>query len=270
MKFKLMALAALALLCTASCKKENESVSNNPAESQKMKEHLCNTYGFRPESVTETPTDFIVEGDQMFSKQNFWEDYGSSTQNEYTTGAMPDSAGAATDRKHYRYTYLVNSYTWPVVHINIDYSVPQSWRNAIIDAVEEWNAADGGLTFDVTYYNYSVNGSINVKMGSDIMGDLVVASCYYPSATGKPGSPMYINPKYGNLNSSKKLFAMVHEIGHGIGIRHTDQGQGSLISGVSNSCKYYSDGGSVMQPYVDYWAGFTDCDLEAYWALYGW
>ena len=271
MKLNVLAFAALLLLCTASCKQENQI--SGPAENdlQKMREHLINTYGFAPESIKETETDFVVEGDQLFSKASYWEDFGPCGNFEHTVGAPPAADGSVTDRKHYRSTYLIDKSKWPTIHVNIsEPGIPQAWRNAIIDAVEEWNYTDGWFYFDVTYLNYSVNGSINVKMSSDIVDDLVVASCYYPTSSRKPGSPMYLNPKHNNLPYAQKVHAMVHEIGHALGIRHTDQGQGTLISNVPYSCRTASDWSSVMQPYVDDWAGFTDCDYEAYWSLYGW
>lgn len=269
MKVNILAFAALCIFCFSACKQDNGISDSTTQDIQKMKDHLCSTYGFLPESIVETPTDLIAEGDQVFSKATYWEDHSDTGEKEFSIGAAPSADGSVSDRKHYRYTYLVDKYKWQTIHVNINYDVPQSWRDAIIDAVAEWNAADGWLDFDITYINYSVNGSINVKMSSDIVADLTVASCYYPTSNQKPGSPMYINPKHNDLNYSKKVFAMVHEIGHALGIRHTDQGQGTLITKVSANCRNNADWASVMQPYVDYWYGFTDCDLEAYYALYG-
>lgn len=270
MKVNILAFSALLMLCTIACKQENQIAGPSENELQEIRAHLMNTYGFSPESIEETATDFIAEGDQMFSKASYWEDHGKSSDHEYSIGAAPSADGAANDRKHYRYTYLVDKYAWPTIKINVDNTVPESWKSAIVDAVEEWNAADGWFYFQVTYYNYSVNGSVNIKMSGDNIADLTIASCYYPSANRKPGSPMYINPKYNNIAHSRKVFAMVHEIGHALGIRHTDQGQGSLITNVSSACKNSGDGASVMQPIASNWVGFTNCDLEAYWALYGW
>lgn len=270
MKCNILALTALLFLCLVSCKQENQLSELSASEVQKMKDHLTSTYGFAPESIVETPTDLVVEGDQLFSKATYWDDHGACSEFEHKVGAPPAADGSATDRKHYRSTYLIDKYTWPTIHVNINSDVPQSWRDAIIDAVEEWNLADGWFYFDVTYLNYSVNGSINVKMSSDIIGDLVIASCYYPTASRKPGSPMHINPKHNNTAYSKKVHAMVHEIGHALGIRHTDVTPATLITNVPYDCKTYSDWASVMQPKVAYWSGFTNCDLQAYWGLYGW
>ena len=270
MKVTLLAFAALSLLCTVSCKQENQISESSASELQMMRDHLCNTYGFVPESIEETPTDFVVDGDQLFSKATYWDDNGPCTAFEHTVGAPPALDGSVTDRKHYRSTYLIDKYIWSTIHVNINSDVPVAWRSAILDAVAEWNAADGWFYFDVTYLNYSVNGSINIKMSGDIVDDLVIASCYYPTSARKPGSPMYLNPKHNNIAYSKKVHAIIHEIGHALGIRHTDQGQGTLISNVPYNCKSKADWASVMQPIVMNWAGFTDCDLEAYWGLYGW
>lgn len=271
MKLNILAFTALLFLCATSCKQDNQFIDTTENDFQKMKEHLSSTYGFSPESIEETPTDFIVEGDQLFSKSTYWNDHGLCSEHEHSVGAPPAADGTVADRKHYRSTYLIDKYKWPTIKVNIsEPGIPQSWRDAIIDAVEEWNYADGWFHYEVTYLYYNVNGSINVKMSSDNIGDLTVASCYYPTSSRKPGSPMHLNPKSNDLAYSKKIFAIVHEIGHALGIRHTDQGQGTLITNVPYDCKNFSDWSSVMQPYVKNWAGFTNCDYEAYWGLYGW
>jgi len=43
---------------------------------------------------------------------------------------------------------------------------------------------------------------------------------------------------------------------------------GSLITGVSSSCRNNRDRYSVMQPVVADWAGFSSCDRQAFDALY--
>ncbi len=270
MKVNILAFTALLFLCAVSCKQENQLVGPSENDLQEIKNHLVDTYGFAPESIEETPTDFIVEGDQIFSKANYWEDHGTCTDYEHKVGAPPAADGSASDRKHYRTTYLIDKYQWPTIKVNIsEPGIPQAWRDAIYDAVDEWNNADGWFYYEVTNLNYSVNGSINVKMSSENIGDLTVASCFYPTSSRKPGSPMYLSPKHNDLAYAKKVHAIVHEIGHALGIRHTDQG-GTLITNVPYNCKTYGDWASVMQPKVMNWAGFTDCDLEAYWGLYGW
>lgn len=268
MKLRNLALAALPIVFALACSKPADQPENASTDSQKMKAHLTSVYGFQPSAIVETADAFIVEGDTRFPKTNFWEEYGTASNEHEITVPGLHAHGEVDDRKHYRSNYKINNYTWPVIKVNVDNTVPQVWRNAIIDAVDEWNDAWGYLDFQVTYFNYSVNGSVNVKMSNLDNSDLVVATCAYPNAYGKPGSPMHIRTGNDNMTHAKKVFAMVHEIGHAIGLRHTDQGQGTLISGVSSSCKNYSDWSSVMQPTVSPWAGFTNCDLEAYYALY--
>ncbi|MBK6994221.1 MAG: hypothetical protein IPH31_04605 [Lewinellaceae bacterium] len=174
--------------------------------------------------------------------------------------------GAASDRKHYRSSYLVTS-TPKIIKLNVHSSVPTSWRWAIAAALVEWNALDGKFKFEGINSDIPVVGAINFRM-HDLLPDDVVAQGKYPTSNGKPGDQILINSHHNYMVQSQKIFAMIHEIGHNIGIRHTDDGLGTLITNVSNTCKNNPDHNSVMQPNVDIWDDFTTCDKEAYEALY--
>lgn len=86
-------------------------------------------YGFRPEDIQDEHDHFVVEGDQCFSKKDFWENYGMTLDNEFMVDPSHE-AGAAADRKHYRYTYLVTK--TQTIKIRIITGVPQNWQNAIL------------------------------------------------------------------------------------------------------------------------------------------
>ncbi|MFN0173096.1 MAG: M57 family metalloprotease [Saprospiraceae bacterium] len=267
MKNALLLLATALLFIANACQKNNPLTDTNfeILESQRIRAYLTDTYGFSPESIEETADAFIVEGDQVFPKANFWEDYGMSSPNEFFVSAAHEE-GTASDRKHYRSSYLVTS-TSKTIILNVHSSVPSKWRLAIAAALVEWNALDGKFKFEGMNSDNLVDGAINFRM-HDLLDHDVVAQGKYPTSNGKPGDQILINSQHNYLLHSRKIFAMIHEIGHNIGLRHTDEGLGALITNVSNTCKNHGDPNSVMQPYVDIWDDFTTCDKEAYEALY--
>jgi len=264
---KILLLAATAMLLIANaCQKENPATQNISEENQQMKQYLSDTYGFKPEDIQDEHDHFVVEGDQCFAKENFWENFGMSLDNEFMVDPAHEE-GAAADRKHYRYTYLVTK--TKSIKIRILPGVPQNWQNAIIKAVSDWNAMGGGLTFMVQYASNPAYGVVNVKMKT--LASDIFAQAYYPTSNGQPGSELHINPLFnseGALNQNGKVGVIAHEMGHTLGIRHTDSGQGSLITNVSTSCKNNPDPNSVMSAEGDFYYGFTTCDKQAYYALY--
>lgn len=264
---KILLLAATAMLLIAhACQKENASAGIHSHEIAEMKQYLADTYGFAPESIEEEHDHFVVEGDQLFAIDNFWENYGLSSASEYHTDAVHQD-GVAGERKHYRYTYLVT--TAKTIKVRILPGVPAVWQNAILKAVQDWNATNGGLYFMIQYATNPGVGVVNVSM-KNLAAD-EYARAYYPGSNGRPGTDLYINPAFNSdaaLNQNGKIGVIAHEIGHTIGIRHTDSGQGSLITNVSATCRNNPDPHSVMSAEGDFYYGFTVCDKEAYKALY--
>jgi hypothetical protein len=264
---KILFPAAMAmLLIVNACQKENTPSQDQTAETSQMKQYLANTYGFLPESIVEEDDHFVVEGDQCFSMKDFWENYGMSSETEFMVDPAHE-ANEAADRKHYRYTYLVTK--TKTIKIRILTGVPTAWQNAILKAVQDWNALGGGLTFMIQYASNAGTNVVNVRMKT--LASDEYARAYYPTSNGYPGSDLYINPAYNSdaaLNQNGKVGVIAHEIGHTIGIRHTDSGQGSLITNVSTTCKTSPDPKSVMSATGSFYYGFTPCDKEAYKALY--
>lgn len=264
---KILLLAATAMLLIANaCQKDNPANQIMSDETLQMKQYLADTYGFKPEDIVDEHDHFVVEGDQCFTKENFWENYGMTTENEFGVEAAHED-GTAAERKHYRYTYLVTK--TKTIKIRILTGVPTNWQNAIIKAVQDWNAMGGGLTFMVQYASSPAYGVVNVRMKT--LASDEYAKAYYPISNGQPGSDLFINPLFNSdekLNQNGKVGVIAHEIGHTLGIRHTDSGQGTLITNVSTSCKNNPDPYSVMSAEGDFYYGFTTCDKEAYKALY--
>ncbi len=152
--------------------------------------------------------------------------------------------------------------------------VPSLWQIAITSAVAEWNALGYNVTFSTTTTSScnSILGYVNIEMGNTGLGSSNIAAAEIPQSSGGFGSFIRINTAYtGNsLTASAKKFTIAHELGHIIGIAHTDSSQGSAVSG-SISCSCLPDPKSIFKstiPYNQLWTGFTVCDkavLNYYW-----
>ncbi len=230
-------------------------------EQQKIFDYLVDTYGFKPGDIQLHEDHFIVENDTEFPIQGFWEEYGVSSAAE-----MPlyDLSGGASDRRHRRHSYKITS--GKSIAVNIRKDVPIDWVFAIVSAVSEWNDLGGGIKFYTTNMDKDAYGAININMDAAVPGNLV-AQTTFPSSSGTPGRYMRVNPAYNYLSYSRKKFTIIHEMGHAMGLRHTDTLEGSLLY-TTNACSTNPDPNSVMAAKIKDWLGFTSCDLYAFWALY--
>lgn len=90
-----------------------------------------------------------------------------------------------------------------------------------------------------------------------------IAQAYYPDNYGNPGFEIDINLYYTYLTTTYKIFALTHELGHNLGLTHTDQSYGTLIPGTPDV-----DANSVMNSVCLPWNGFTFYDVTAIKTLY--
>lgn len=154
--------------------------------------------------------------------------------------------------------------------------VTSDWVTAINQAVSEWNALNYNVKFNVISAadNTNPSGYINVYRQS-FTPTSWIARAELPQSAGAYGSYIQINSGYsgGTLSSSAKKFAIAHELGHNIGLRHTDTSDGSDVHS-SISCygsTSYTDPNSVFKSTIsnsEPWIGFTTCDktvLNFYW-----
>ncbi len=174
-------------------------------------------------------------------------------------------------RSHRRHTYLVTPKTY-TVYVHADLS--SQWMTAVSQAIAEWNAlgltvklATGGWTYSKTNANAITVISENIGQ-SYSNGDL-------PTIGGIPGVNIRIHTNNPSTSASQKKFLMAHELGHTIGFRHTDTGDGIALTSSSYSCIPFSCDGtdtySVMRQggsAPPSWPGFTYCDQQVFQCVY--
>jgi len=184
-------------------------------------------------------------------------------------------SGEVENRKHRRYTYMYTSAGGTITvrqHLNL----PQSWKDATADACAVWTA----LGYKVKFSGYcSANNTfllneIDIAWGTipGAPGGVIAATDYIASANNF-SEKIVVNQNYNGqpLSYSAKKLAMVHELGHAIGLMHTDTNEGIQVPSVPCAQSGQSDPYSVMFPSIAYnapWLGFTYCDNQVtdyYW-----
>lgn len=207
--------------------------------------------GFRADMIVDAGNHFVVEGDIIFQKAAL-------------AGAprMSVSPGGSGPLFHYHTTNLVpQSMMAQGIPVNLSAITGNAgWTTAVRNAIAAWN---GTAATKIKFVEVTSGAYITFSfIPSSSTGPIAVAS--YP-VNGYPGGAVTINPYFNNLSASQKLNAMVHELGHTIGNRHTDYAtldptggsQGAVhITGTPTG----SESASVMYSVNHNWNGFTSND----------
>ncbi|UII19131.1 M57 family metalloprotease [Fulvivirga ligni] len=255
-RLNLSVFAILAVMFSFySCNQEEEMAPNNKPEvlSEELDDHVVflTSTGFEKEEIAfnNERQMFVIGEDVMISKT------------EVENYIKRDGLTKNGKEQQRRGTYIVSNAYVTNVKYYMDGTVPSSWRTAINDAVAAWNAVNGTKLYMSVVSN---SGSANIRVSALAdNGAGWVARATLPGSNGAPGSIMEINTYYNSMGAGMKLFAMAHEMGHNIGLLHTNQTDGAIIPGTPTT-----DANSVMNSFVLEWNGFTYYDQVAVQVLY--
>jgi predicted Zn-dependent protease len=171
-------------------------------------------------------------------------------------------------------------------NIRVHKNVPTDWRTAITQAATAWNDLGYGIKFTVSYTNsttdwYNSSDEVDVYyQDTDIRGKtfdyLRYAETYMPQSNGKIGEIMNINSKHSTSAPGCKKMVIAHELGHAIGVYHTDVSypiNTYTEVNVPGCGPGFTDATSIMSKgdwmYDNIpWQGFTPCDkavIAKYW-----
>jgi len=254
--FKLFTVFILTLL-TSSC--NNETITDNSLDIIPEKDkQIISSLGFDINNLSDMGTYYVVEGDIMFEKSSLCEYANKDTSKLKQAG----------------HEYLIGRSNVRPITIGVSNSLKVSgknhWYTEILQAIEEWNniSPECGIFF---VFTTNSNPDIMISDDENTLGNGILATGAYPK-NKKPGSQIKINLDFWDnctLSSSQKKYNMVHELGHTIGLVHTNwsslnEYSGIPISGTPNSGTN-PDPNSVMNGGTAFnsWNGFSDYDIIA-------
>jgi hypothetical protein len=192
--------------------------------------------------------EFVVDGDAIVSLQD--------AKARFSDKGV---AGAVNGATQMHYNYLINSSRVNTIKIYADATVPAMWIAALDSAIANWNGSGSNVHME----RITTSTGATTKVTTTHTASTTAATADYPDARGNAGAKITINTYQNNLSAAKKVFAITHELGHTLGLSHTNGTYGSLINGTPAS-----DPNSVMNSVCLNWAGFTSYDLQAIRILY--
>ncbi len=203
-----------------SCTKEKLSI-NNVQEIKTDSSILAyiKELGYNDSDIKDLGEEYLVDGDIVFSK---------NTIIKNTTKAK----GLKVSQ------YGTGSHTNENVVIQIDPSM-NNYINEIYSAVTHWNnVLDCSLDFSV--YSPGQTTPPNIIITNANLGSGVCGQSYFP-VNNKPGSLIRINiNEISGLPFEQRQRTITHELGHAIGLRHTNwQGHEATTGNDPSNGAYY-------------------------------
>ncbi|MGG5901521.1 M57 family metalloprotease, partial [Sphingobacterium daejeonense] len=253
---------AILLLLFYSCQKEmlvdqeKENIENQIKEIIKL--------GFKRENIVELKESFLVEGCYYFPKE-------SKTEIENQPNENPKKG-------QFRTTNIISS-SVKTVKIYMDSSIPttveDNWRTALNTAISAYNNI-ANINIRLSLTTLSSDANITIKSDANALPDTTLADAQLPAKdflSGKyiPGKVLRINLDFRNnrpLSEGNKIYILMHELGHCLGLKHTNYlSENNQSGGVFIPQTPQNDLSSVM--YSGFWGqsfptqSFTPGDLTA-------
>jgi hypothetical protein len=228
---KLLPILALAgaTLSFSSCNKKEDTAIAPAAASQDAMAQI-RALGFSTQDVKKVDEGYVVEGDMLLTPE-----------------LLASAPGYATlrvgDEEQYRTTNLVTGLP-RVITVSLSSSFPSAYVSAIDEAIRRYNAAGLRLTFR----RVTSGAQMPVKYSSSLGPGVLGQSGGFPSG-GNPAPGFTLVPSV--INSSNVNYIatiMAHEMGHCIGMRHTDYYNRAYSCGGSASNEGASTVGAVLIP----------------------
>jgi hypothetical protein len=158
------------------------------------------------------------------------------------------------------------------IKVHVASGIYTAWYEAAILAMKDWNEMpDTKVHFQHTAKLDEADIRITAQYGfpNPDGSSNWVARQYLPNADGTIGGGMEVNIYYNaesTMPLSKKRLAIAHELGHSIGLTHTDKLSGLLEIQVCDTP--FMDKNSVMNSSVSNWKGFSKYDMIAVASMY--
>jgi predicted Zn-dependent protease len=158
------------------------------------------------------------------------------------------------------------------IKVHITSSIYTPWYEAVILAMKDWNAIPNTkVHFQQTTKLDEADIRITAQYGfpNPDGSPNWLARQSLPNSDGTIGGGMEVNVYYNAESAmplSKKRMAIAHELGHAIGLTHTDKLSGLLEIQICDTP--FMDNNSVMNSSVSNWKGFSKYDMKAVETMY--
>lgn len=233
-----------------SCKKENGKNENPDQEQTDKVLNRILALGFSKKSIVEFEDYYLVEGDIRFPKKE-------------PAGGIKVKQGQASNLVATKYAlirvYLNNS--------GFSGTMATKLNGALNDALDSYNTTiESELYFVQTTDPAQAN--IVVKLDNSI---LACGEGGYPLLGGEPYNEVLISElQSSGLNHSQLVYLLAHELGHNIGLRHTNAAAVGEAPSIPIPGTPATDPGSIMNAGTcgNSWFGFSNNDRIAITTLY--
>lgn len=202
MKARNFYIILMGLFFFFSCNEEERMINNDDSSLQFEQAKLAiHAMGLDTAFISEWDNYYVVEGDILICKDSL------------------NCPKAST--RQYRTTYYASNLQTITIGVNNTISQNTNWREAVRAVVKIYNEYTG-----LTFVYSEVNPTITISKGYN--PDLqACANGTFPTSPGRPGSAIIINTNFFSnidtyLTLEQKIFLLMHELGHNLGLRHTN------------------------------------------------
>jgi hypothetical protein len=187
--------------------------------------------GYPESSIKEYPVEYVVEGDIVFPKDMQVQDLEETSESGRT--------------KHRYTTPLVSFARQNNIRVKIDQTMidAPNYTTQIVGAIDHWNAGawqrGARIKFVIVPANATEFDILIIR--DNTLGDGALGFAQFPGAGGTPGHTVRINKALHEslgLTPLTRQATLLHEIGHAIGFRHTNQTNGTLVPGYEGTDSY--------------------------------
>ena len=228
--FTAAAFCAASVLALSSCSKKEEAAAAPTVASQEALSQI-KALGFGTEDVRPVAGGFVVEGDILLT-------------NAMLASAPGYSTLRVGDEEQYRTTNLVVGLPRTLT-VSLSTQFPAAYGPAIDEAILRYNAANLQLQFTrITSGTADLPVNYSADLGPGVLGQ----SGGFPSG-GNPAPGFTLVPNVINSTVTNYIATiMAHEMGHCIGMRHTDYYNRQYSCGGRKSNEGASTVGAILIP----------------------
>jgi len=225
-KTKFLSAAAACLLFTTlySCKiNDTEKVAENKTDISAATLEKVKSLGFSTENIRKIDGGYLVEGDILLTEANLTETTTSTNLN-------------IAETEQYRTTNVVTSLP-RVITVSVT-NLPQVYSDAVNTMISRYNSL--GLRITFRRANTGTTGNINVVGFNEAPsgGFITLGSAGFPTG-GNPFNQIRMNTNAAAYGANPNLLYLAsviqHEVGHCVGLRHTDYMNRAFSCGASGA-----------------------------------